>query len=447
VQLVPASNDAATPVPLSTGQGAALSGDVVVTASESGAAFVTAVVGPDVPLTLTQQAAPTATPLPDPASLMVQALACPVGYQGTLLATDCTEPAADVVIDLSSASGAFAQGATNASGSITFVDLIPDTYALAGGVPGEFARQIVSCTNDRGTLDTGASDATAAGATFAVDAGDTVSCQWFIIPEDLRGDGKGSIAVAAFACPGTPIDPTTDCTPIAASGALIIGPDGPVGDAAASAPFGTYVIQTDGIPAPEGYELSEARGSDAAADMGWTVSIDDANPDATIALVYVPTGGEAGNTDEDTDGLTDAQEAILGTDPANPDTDGDGLFDGPELAVGTDPTLYDTDGDGFGDNQEAMGGSDPNDPASVPIGDPAWDTDGDGLTDAEEEHLGINPAMSDTDGDGLTDFAEIGFEPGSATGTDPLVFDTDGDGIGDGAEIANGTDPLDPVSF
>jgi len=47
--------------------------------------------------------------------------------------------------------------------------------------------------------------------------------------------------------------------------------------------------------------------------------------------------------DSDGDGLTDGQEAELGTDPANPDTDGDGLPDGtdprPLVAPGAPPTL------------------------------------------------------------------------------------------------------------
>lgn len=41
--------------------------------------------------------------------------------------------------------------------------------------------------------------------------------------------------------------------------------------------------------------------------------------------------------DSDGDGLTDGQEAELGTDPNNPDTDGDGINDGDEVANGTDP--------------------------------------------------------------------------------------------------------------
>jgi hypothetical protein len=445
VQLVPAGNDAATPVPLAAGQGAALSGDVVVTATDTGATVITAVVGPDVPLTLAQVAEPTATPTPEPASLSVQVLACPVAYEGTNYATDCVEAVPDVAIGLNSATGASAQGTTAGDGTISFVELIPDTYTLSGGVPGEFAQQVVACANDAGALDTGASG-TVAGATFTVESGDAVSCQWYVIPEDLRGEGAGTIAVAAYACPGTPLDPATDCTPLDASGAAIIGPEGTAIDAAAGVPFGTYFLQTQGIAAPEGYELSEVRGSAGAADIGWTVVLDEATPDAALATIYVPTGGAAGNTDEDTDGLTNAQEAELGTDPANPDTDGDGLFDGPELAAGTDPTLYDTDGDGYGDNQEVASDTDPLDPASAPEGPSGIDTDGDMLSDAQEEVIGTDPTTPDTDGDGLTDFAEIGFEPGSATGTNPLLFDTDSDGVGDGDEIANGTDPLDPTS-
>ena len=41
--------------------------------------------------------------------------------------------------------------------------------------------------------------------------------------------------------------------------------------------------------------------------------------------------------DTDGDGLSDAQEALLGTDPLNPDTDGDGFSDGAEVASGSDP--------------------------------------------------------------------------------------------------------------
>lgn len=43
------------------------------------------------------------------------------------------------------------------------------------------------------------------------------------------------------------------------------------------------------------------------------------------------------NGDEDGDGLTNAQELSIGTDPYHPDTDGDGYSDGEEAAAGSDP--------------------------------------------------------------------------------------------------------------
>ena len=99
--------------------------------------------------------------------------------------------------------------------------------------------------------------------------------------------------------------------------------------------------------------------------------------------------------DPDADGLTDEEEADLGTDPNDPDTDDDGIEDGQEVTDGTDP-LDDCDSNG-----------------------------------------GTARPESDCDDDGLTTSEEIGF------GTDPNDEDTDGDGIQDGQEVLDGTDPLD----
>jgi hypothetical protein len=41
--------------------------------------------------------------------------------------------------------------------------------------------------------------------------------------------------------------------------------------------------------------------------------------------------------DRDGDGLTDAEEQLLGTDPLNPDSDGGGVGDGDEVDAGTNP--------------------------------------------------------------------------------------------------------------
>ncbi len=64
--------------------------------------------------------------------------------------------------------------------------------------------------------------------------------------------------------------------------------------------------------------------------------------------------------DQDQDGLSDARETELGTNPAMADTDGDGLTDGDEvLKYRTNPLVPDTDGDSFPDGVEVQKGYNP----------------------------------------------------------------------------------------
>ena len=111
--------------------------------------------------------------------------------------------------------------------------------------------------------------------------------------------------------------------------------------------------------------------------------------------------------DRDDDGVANADDACPATPLGEPvdatgcsasqrDTDDDGLTDALEASLGTDPHAADSDGDGISDHIETDGGS--------PV-----DTDGDGEIDALD---------ADSDADGRTDAAE---------GTD----DADGDGIGE----------------
>ncbi|MCH7702955.1 MAG: PPC domain-containing protein, partial [Planctomycetes bacterium] len=75
---------------------------------------------------------------------------------------------------------------------------------------------------------------------------------------------------------------------------------------------------------------------------------------------------ETGDSDRDNDGLTNTEEAALGTDPDNPDSDGDTLLDGAEVEAGTSPLAADSDGDGLRDDidpdplvPEGMGATEP----------------------------------------------------------------------------------------
>lgn len=159
------------------------------------------------------------------------------------------------------------------------------------------------------------------------------------------------------------------------------------------------------------------------------------------------------------------------TDPfARPlDTDGDGLSDAAEQKVGTDPTKQDTDGDGFTDFEEVVlmrmdplkpdlvssnglrsptlsplatstiSASTPPSAVSPTSSPGSADPDRDGLTNDQELQLGSDPNNPDTDGDGLSDKDEV-----VDYLTNPLKKDTDGDGFDDATEIKKGYNPLGP---
>ena len=203
------------------------------------------------------------------------------------------------------------------------------------------------------------------------------------------------------------------------------------------------------------------------ANVNLAVGAGDAN-------AVAPTGGvDCTVLDADGDGLTDTQEAALGTDPHNPDTDGDGLTDGQEVnTYKTNPLKRDTDGDGLADGAEVHG---PSTKYTTCRTNPLKrDTDGEGLTDGQEVrgifvkqkvykgtgHITAykligkvkpNPCKKDTDGDGLSDKAEVHgrfiktkvfvapkYGRSYVIGlrkSNPLKKDTDGDNLGDKAEV------------
>jgi len=84
--------------------------------------------------------------------------------------------------------------------------------------------------------------------------------------------------------------------------------------------------------------------------------------------------------DSDTDGLTNLQEFLAGTQPRLADTDGDGIPDGQETS--TSPLLADSDGDGLSDGFELA--------QSPPLNPNAIDSDGDGAPDGWEIATGYS---------------------------------------------------------
>lgn len=121
------------------------------------------------------------------------------------------------------------------------------------------------------------------------------------------------------------------------------------------------------------------------------------------------------------DGLKNVYEYLFELDPTKPDTDGDGLSDLLEAFPQANtyyllPTqIADDDGDGLTNAQEMMLGTN----------NAVADSNGDGISDSVSWALGFNPLSTDSDGDGLSNAVEL------TQGTSPLMADSDGDGVSD----------------
>jgi gliding motility-associated-like protein len=194
---------------------------------------------------------------------------------------------------------------------------------------------------------------------------------------------------------------------------------------------------------------------------------------------------------------TPANPKGIKTDPANPDSDGDGVSDAQEALDGTNPNdpcdyktasqdltkvsavwkANDCDKDGLTNNEELTGIDDPNTPANpkgIKTDLKNLDSDGDGVSDAQEALDGTNPndpcdyktasqdltkvspawKANDCDKDGLTNNEELtGVDdpntPANPKGikTDPRNPDSDGDGVSDAQEALDGTNPNDPCDY
>ncbi|NER17328.1 gliding motility-associated C-terminal domain-containing protein [Spongiivirga citrea] len=183
-------------------------------------------------------------------------------------------------------------------------------------------------------------------------------------------------------------------------------------------------------------------------DVTTTVSVTETinSYESAVAVVTLTVDNTENSYDQDNDGLTNAEEAIVGTDPLRADSDGDGIYDGDEIINGTNPTDSDSDADGLDNEEEQILGTDLNNN----------DTDGDGIDDGLEVDLGSDPRNADSDGDGSSDSEENLDENGNVHNgdcdndgildlLDPdlcgvrvlKAFSPDGDGINDTWVIEN----------
>ena len=132
--------------------------------------------------------------------------------------------------------------------------------------------------------------------------------------------------------------------------------------------------------------------------------------------------------DTDMDGLTNAEEALVGTDPSNRDSDGDGVFDAVEVG-GDVNNPVNTDNDALIDALDS-------------------DDDGDGiLTVLEDLNADLDPTNDDSDNDGTPDYLDADDDEDGKPTIDEDINNngdyTDDDSDGDGTPDYLDADDLD----
>lgn len=154
-------------------------------------------------------------------------------------------------------------------------------------------------------------------------------------------------------------------------------------------------------------------------ETGFSQLFDFASPITGNVTIYAKWFDTTDTKDTDGDGLSDALEREFGSDPTNSDTDHDGISDYWELDwLNYDPTAADSDGNGIPDGQEDPDGDGLTNAEEMQIGTNPMsaDTDHDYLSDGDEVRIyGTDTLNADTDDDGVLDSTEI------ELGTDPKV--------------------------
>ncbi|MGI8484762.1 MAG: sortase domain-containing protein [Thermomicrobiales bacterium] len=149
---------------------------------------------------------------------------CPAGYHATIpdlteLTTTCIDPMAGVTFTLSNLSGPIGSGVTAGDPStVSFANVPAGPVTITETIPNGYGQPIVFCG---GTVPNPPSSdiastnlpVTAGAASWTMRANETVTCDWFNIP-----DSPGSITIYKWTCspgydytkPGA--DPKTECT-------------------------------------------------------------------------------------------------------------------------------------------------------------------------------------------------------------------------------------------
>ncbi len=148
--------------------------------------------------------AATGSPSPAPsddtfgASAEFRVFDCPVAYDGDDYLADCAPTSDENPVEVLLSGGpeldpdTALSGTTDADGYVTFLGLDAGTWTAYLNIPGEFATFYLACFDATGGGETFLYDAGTNLTTFELAEDATISCRWYIIPEDLRGSDEPS---------------------------------------------------------------------------------------------------------------------------------------------------------------------------------------------------------------------------------------------------------------
>lgn len=332
----------------------------------------------------------------------------------------------------------------------TDMDGIPDTIETMNGTD----------PNDADSDDDGVLDGQELDWNLDTDGDGLINA----LDSDSDNDGLFDGTEMGFDCSNPATDPKAkQCIPDADKGATKTNPLDP---------------DTDNGGVPDGSEDPNRNGQIDSGEIDPNDPADDktlmdSDGDGLSDAFETSIGSDPMDADTDDDGVIDGQEPNPAADSdgdglinvLDPDSDNDGLFDGTEMGLdcsnpATDPNAMncipdagpeepptspidrDTDHGGVSDGSEDInkngkidpGEGDPLDPSDDPN---QLDSDGDGLTDAFETAIGSDPMDADSDDDGAIDGLEA--NPADDTDGDGIINvldpDSDNDGLFDGTEF------------
>ncbi|MEZ4563402.1 MAG: thrombospondin type 3 repeat-containing protein [Thermomicrobiales bacterium] len=480
--LPPTATATATPVPTATPLPTATPVPTA-TPSPSPTPSPTATPAP----TATPSPTATPTPTPVPGEILIAAAICPAGYGGPDFAAECTDPAAAVPFVLAAGHGIIDTREAGAAGTVRFADVLPGSHQVGADIPGDFASSQVQCDNGSGEEIAQPEDLNQVALDVA--AGDTITCDWYIVPENARG--LVDLSVLIRACPEGMTPETLErdeCAP-APDGTLLAlsGPSGEIAPAATAADAwewsaldpGDYTLAVAALPqAVTDYQLDDQPccGPDGEfsvdldgqlAEESRTLYLFQPEPEApdtsiTVDIATCPPGMNVNNLDPAACGPAPAGTSLalfVGSEQLPAATEEDAQWTWRGVPYGTATLILNAVPEGtatFSLNQRTCcnleGGLDVSvseetphtgyilffyppesaAPEVVETPEPA------ALADVPDTPEVVEMSDIDPDGDGLPSTDEAFFQ------TDPEHADSDGDGVNDAAEIAAGTDPLTP---